>query len=202
MVGPLREELKVLGIHQPDRTATHLSHQPVEGATAGGSSISSRSRLNPGPSSSTAADHSGSLGSSSVAAAAANSRNVFRQPAILGVCLKPRPCVMISVQLPNSHRAARIKSQKDRLDFWREYGHGTLPTDALVCLATPGQALVFATVVRRDTKELAEEQPMIGLAFEPGQDVERIISLMGKGPLPATVLVQVSGSCSYCKFTA
>jgi hypothetical protein len=36
-----------------------------------------------------------------------------------------------------------------------EYGRGTLPQDALVCLASPGEKLVFALVVRREAKEVS-----------------------------------------------
>lgn len=61
-----------------------------------------------------------------------------------------------------------------------------------MCLASPGQPLVFATVVRRDPVELAEEQPMIGLAFEPGPETEKVLGMMGCGPIASTVLVQVS----------
>eukprot|EP00775_Hariotina_reticulata_P004273 gene4273-4526_t len=103
-----------------------------------------------------------------------------------------RPCVMVSIQLPPGHRTARMTSKKERLEYWSSYGHGMLPNDALVCLASPGQPLVFATIVRRDAVELAEEQPMIGLGFEPGPETEKVLSMMGCGPLPNTVLVQVS----------
>jgi hypothetical protein len=40
-------------------------------------------------------------------------------------------------------------------------------------------------------QELAEEQPMVGLAFEPGQDAEQVLQAMARGPLTNTVLVQV-----------
>jgi hypothetical protein len=123
--------------------------------------------------------------------AAASSRNVYRSPAILGVCLKPRPCVMVSVALPPGHRAARLKTKDERLAFFKQYGHGLLPLDALVCLATPGWPLVFATVVRRDPAELAEVAPMVGLAFEEGPQTEQVLQRMGDGPLLNTVLVQV-----------
>jgi hypothetical protein len=51
--------------------------------------------------------------------------------------------------------------------------------------------LVFATVVRRDPVELAEDQPMIGLGFEPGPETEKVLGMMGCGPIASTVLVQV-----------
>lgn len=107
--------------------------------------------------------------------------------------MKPRPCVMVSLALPPGHRVHRFKTKAEREAYWKEYGHGTLPMDALVCLACPqgGWPLVFATVVRRDPAELAAEHPMLGLAFEPGQQAERVLMRMGQGPLPQTMLVQV-----------
>jgi hypothetical protein len=196
---------------------------------------------------------------------------------VLGVALKPRPCVMVSAALPPGHRALQHRTEQERLRFWREFGHGTLASDALVCLAMPPAAqggpprLVFATVVRRDPEDMAMgPDPMVsgwaavgwqlggscappvsclsqmcvlhckglelllklqvdwhttarvtivsmhpflaparrvdcasshsvcapslgqvGLAFEPGPDVESVLQHMGEGPLPGTVLVQV-----------
>jgi hypothetical protein len=100
---------------------------------------------------------------------------------------------MVSIALPPGHRVNRYKSQTERQAYWKEFGHGTLPLDALVCLASPGWPLVFATVVRRDPAELAAEHPLIGLAFEEGQQTERALMRMGQGLLPNTVLVQVGG---------
>jgi hypothetical protein len=45
---------------------------------------------------------------------------------ILGLSDKPRPCVLVSVELPPGHRAHRCRSHKERKDFWSQYGHGTL----------------------------------------------------------------------------
>jgi hypothetical protein len=176
-VGPLRDELKRLGF--TDRTQNPASAQRPQAQqdlSNGGSWLQRQS-----------------IGSSGwLTGTAAASRNVFQFPSILGVCQKPRPCVMVSLALPPGHRANRCKSQKEREDYWREYGHGTLPLDALVCLASPGWPLVFATVVRRDPEELVAEHPMVGLAFEPGQQTSRVLRRMGQGPLPNTVLLQVS----------
>ncbi|KIY98958.1 NFX1-type zinc finger-containing protein 1 [Monoraphidium neglectum] len=123
------------------------------------------------------------------------------EEAVLGVALKPRPCVMVSAALPPGHRALQHRTEQERLRFWREFGHGTLASDALVCLAMPPAAqggpprLVFATVVRRDPEDMAMgPDPMVGLAFEPGPDVESVLQHMGEGPLPGTVLVQASSN--------
>ena len=121
-----------------------------------------------------------------------SSRNVYHRLSILDVATKPRPCVMVSVDLPGAHRAHRFRSHQERKAFWSQYGHGTLPSDSLVCVVCPGEPLVFATVVRRDVEELAEEQPVVGLGFEPGAQLDKLLQQMGKGPLENTALVQVS----------
>ncbi len=120
------------------------------------------------------------------------SRNVFRQVAVLGTCLKPRPCVMVSLELPPGHRARSHASRTKRLEYWKQYGHGTLPLDALVCLVCPsGQGLLFGTVARRDPDELASERPVVGLAFEAGSETEaRVLQYIGQG-LAGLTLVQV-----------
>lgn len=176
-VGPLRDELKRLGF--TDKIQNPTSAQPPP-AQQGPSWLQRQS--------------SGSSGW--LTGIAASSRNVFQSPSILGVCQKPRPCVMVSLALPPGHRANRCKFRKEREDYWREYGHGTLPLDALVCLASPGWPLVFATVVRRDPEELVAEHPIVGLAFEPGQQTSRVLRHMGQGLLSNTVLVQVSSRLS------
>lgn len=93
-----------------------------------------------------------------------------------------------------------MKTKAERVAYWTDYGHGTLASDALVCLASPGWPLVFATIVRRDVQELAEEQPMVGLAFEPGQETNQVLQAMARGPLQNTVLVQVSLYVSLCHY--
>ncbi|PNH08303.1 NFX1-type zinc finger-containing protein 1 [Tetrabaena socialis] len=140
-----------------------------------------------------------------LASNAAAQRNVFPLVAVTGVAAKPRPCVLVSVQLPMSHRAARLKTKKEREEFWSDSGKGTLPSDALVCIArrpAPDQPqttpLVFGTIVRRDSKEMAMEQPVVGIAFERGQlGAERLLAELGRGPSlqgQGLVLVQVSTS--------
>lgn len=141
-------------------------------------------------------------------------RNVYPVVGVLGVAQKPKPCVMVAIQLPMSHRAARLTSNKEREEFWTDHGRGTLPLDALVCLVVhgpnaaisggtnsetspPQPIVVFATVGRRDVKELAGHTSIIGLAFDRGQGVEQVLQLLGQGRLMKVSLVQVRcyGSC-------
>ncbi|GAX74369.1 hypothetical protein CEUSTIGMA_g1818.t1 [Chlamydomonas eustigma] len=147
-------------------------------------------------------------------------RNVFSLVSVLGVAEKPRPSVMVAIQLPKSHRVSGMPSLREREEFWTDHGRGTLPMDALVCIAgRPTTAAVshwnqhqpvvsgklqpnkvaplliaFATVGRRDVKELSERFPVIGLAFDRGQEVERVLELLGRGELRDAVLVQISTS--------
>ena len=141
-------------------------------------------------------------------------RNVYTVVAVLGVAQKPKPCVMIEIQLPPSHRTARMTSGKEREEFWSDHGRGTLPLDALVCIVVRGTAaaagsgigvssgdtaaaaqppiVMFATVGRRDPKELAGQTPVIGISFDRGQGVEQVLQLLGQGRLRDVSLVQVS----------
>lgn len=176
-VGPLRAELKQLGF---------ADHLPVEGDHSNG--LAQGNHL---PTTTATAGSSGVVSRQWLTSSATASRNVYTSPLILGVCMKPRPCVMISIAMPPRHRASRCKSHDERLEYWKAYGHSTLPLDALVCLASPGSPLVFATVVRRDPEEMACVHPIIGVSFEPGQDTEAVLQRMGQGVLPNTVLVQV-----------
>lgn len=118
-------------------------------------------------------------------------RNVFSVTAVLGVAQKPRPCIMVAVELPKSHRAARMKDKQERVEFWTEFGRGTLAADALVCLVMTRDdqdqyqehqqrsLVIFGTIGRRDPKELAEQHPIVGLSFDRGQEAEMVLQLMG-----------------------
>jgi hypothetical protein len=121
-------------------------------------------------------------------------RQVYQLVATLGVESKPRPCLMVAIQLPMSHRAARMSDYKERKEHWESHGKGTLPLDALAVLVPPkgsNQPLVFATVARRNPKEMAEATPMLGLVFDRGQNVEHVMQLLGRGQLQGYSLVQV-----------
>lgn len=157
MVGPLRAELKALGIAQQ---ASVSGQQGVKAPQ--------------------------------IKAGTPSSRNVYAPVQVLGVAQWPRPCVMLSVTLPKSNKAARMKTKKERLEYWTDFGRGTLPIDSLVCLVRPGHALAFGTVVRRDAAEMAEERPMVGVAFENGSEMLWVLQQMGCGQLQEAVLVQVS----------
>ncbi len=113
-------------------------------------------------------------------------RNTFPISAFKGVTSQPRPCLKIAIWLPDSHRAARLAKTKEREAFWKDFGRNTLPLDSLVCLVSqPKQQggkplLFFATVARRDIKELASEAPVVGLALYNKQDVEKVSQLIGQ----------------------
>jgi hypothetical protein len=154
-VGPLRQELADLGL------AT-AQEQPAAAAPAAPSS-------RPGSSQQQQQQQQQQLlpGWQS-----GSSRNVFRQVAVLGACVKPRPCVMVSLALPARHEAAGLSKAK-RLAFWTDRGHSTLPLDALVCLELPSGALAFGTVARREVTELSEDEqrPMVRARASAGASV-------------------------------
>ncbi|GFR50032.1 hypothetical protein Agub_g12193 [Astrephomene gubernaculifera] len=145
-------------------------------------------------------------------------RNVFPLVAVVGVAHKPRACVQVAVALPPGHRAMRLKKEEERKEYWSEYGKGTLPMDALVCIARmpkkqaqaagsqqpQPQPLLFGTVVRREAAEMARKHPEIGLVFERGQQAgaARLLSELGRGERlegEELALVQVSTSFPFIR---
>eukprot|EP00955_Chlamydomonas_euryale_P117408 366472-Chlamydomonas_euryale.AAC.3 len=128
-------------------------------------------------------------------------RNVFRVVAVTGIEMKPRPSLMLQIQLPPNHGAFNLKNSKDRQAFWNEFGKGTLPLDALVCVM-PTQPingenipLMYATVSRRDENDLAQQAPCFGLHFaKSNTHVNSLMKLIGAGPPPGLLLLQVSTS--------
>lgn len=72
-----------------------------------------------------------------------------------------------------------MKTKKEREEYWKDYGRGILPIDALVYLVrvTDMTPIAFATVVRREVKELAEDVPTIGLALlGPGDEAGKLLA--------------------------
>ncbi|GFH23954.1 uncharacterized protein HaLaN_21658 [Haematococcus lacustris] len=120
-------------------------------------------------------------------------RNVYHQVSVLGVCKQQNrmACVMLSFVLPPGHHANRLETRKEKEEFWDKHGRGTLPLNALVCLAAPGDPLLFGTVVRREPKEMAEALPLVGVSFEAGRGLEQVLAWIGRS-LTKKVLVQVS----------
>ena len=141
-------------------------------------------------------------------------RNVFPLLRVEGAQDSPRPCVLVAVALPAGHRAVTLHKVSERESYWTEHGKGTLPNDALVCIArTPvastasaaPEPLVFGTIQRRDPKIMAREwkQPVFGVVFERSvgsfAGVERLVAEIGCGDavqLRQLVLVQVGAARS------
>ncbi|KAG2492324.1 hypothetical protein HYH03_009275 [Edaphochlamys debaryana] len=138
-------------------------------------------------------------------------RNVYPLAAVVGVASRPRPAVLVAVELPMSHRAARMKKRKEREEYWDQYGKGTLPIDALVVVARrsrdsagggdpppPPTPLLFGLVARREPKELAAERPVLGIAFDRGaRGAEALLQELGRGGLKGEELVLVQVSTSF-----
>ncbi|GFH27467.1 uncharacterized protein HaLaN_25792, partial [Haematococcus lacustris] len=118
-------------------------------------------------------------------------RNVYHQVSVLGVCKQQNrvACVMLSFALPHGHQANRLRTITEKEDFWDKHGRGTMPLNALVCLASPGDPLLFGTVVRREPKEMAEALPLVGVSFEAGRGLEQVLAWIGR-TLANKVLVQ------------
>jgi len=77
----------------------------------------------------------------------------------------------------------------------RKAGRGTLPLDALLCIvrADSKELLAFASVARRDPQELAEQQPIVGLALAGQSDLQAMLKLAsaGRHGLQDVLVVQV-----------
>ncbi len=117
-------------------------------------------------------------------------RNVFQPVYVRDLEFGRRPCIMVGVKLPMSHRAARMRKKKDREEYWTQYGRGLFPIDALVCLVqiSDMRPISFATVVRREVKQLAEELPTIGLALlNPGDEAGKLLATLSGVPTPRMV---------------
>ncbi|KAG2423774.1 hypothetical protein HXX76_015050 [Chlamydomonas incerta] len=138
-------------------------------------------------------------------------RNVFRLLRVMGAQDSPRPCVLVAVELPSGHRIRGLAKQPQREAYWTEHGKGTLPNDALVCIArwASGAAagdeadeaeaaalepLLFGTIQRRDARTMAQEwaEPVFGVVFQRstsggdpfaygGDGVDRLLAEMGRG---------------------
>jgi hypothetical protein len=135
------------------------------------------------------------------------SRNAFTPVYVGGIELKPRPALMVSFQLPKSVRAARLRTVKERVEYWSQFGRGIMPMHSLVCLVDQrqGRPIAFATVVRREVKELAATNtwphPIIGINIIGSLDEEAEILKFLQG-LPISVLErdeERSGSSSSSK---
>ncbi|MEW5300661.1 MAG: hypothetical protein WDW36_003575 [Sanguina aurantia] len=206
MVGPLRSELQVLGLLPP--TKPELPTQPRQpGEPASDSaSDSDDSRLSLAPSTATASTQAGVATWRSHLAAGdseaqplqqrpGQQRNVFGPVGVEWVQLRPRPCVMVSFALPPSHPAAKLPKQEEREAFWANSGKATLPLDGSVCFARNGNPVLFATVVRREPRELAMPRPTIGLAFHASEaELVDILTCMGSTLLAETSMVQIASN--------
>lgn len=146
MVGPLRQELRVLGlITSSQNTQSPAQHSSGPGQCSAASNTSTA--RGQGAVSGNAPKSAQTGAGMSPTLSQQQQRNVFRSVRVEWVQLKPRPCVMVSFVLPPSNKAARMSKQDDREAYWKESSKGTLPLDALVCFAMHGQPLMFATVV-------------------------------------------------------
>jgi hypothetical protein len=199
MMQPLRESMAMLGLAGPDSPGDGRSGRPGVRIPRGELGSDAAAAAPAGPAGPASAFPQSTLAPG--AAPALKQRNVFSVCEVLGVSIKPRPSVMVAIQLPLGHQAhpARMKKPEERKRFWTDFGKGTLPTDALVCLVPTAPIrgrefpLIFATVARRDVVELSQANPVVGLSFSRGQSIESVLQLIGCGALSGLMLVQVGG---------
>lgn len=107
---------------------------------------------------------------------------VFRAVCVEGIQSQPKACLLVSVSLPNGHRALRLKKKKDEEAYWESSsGRRTLGMDSLVGIMIKGRLASLALVVRHETKE------MMNRYFKPGQN-------KGAGELRPIVGLEILGS--------
>eukprot|EP00983_Pelagomonas_calceolata_P002772 91965-Pelagomonas_calceolata.AAC.4 len=185
LVGPVRAELAALNIkQQPGAPAGMTSHaeapptRPTTRALPPASAPQQPSNLHP------------------------NGRHAHQLYAIQGSTVRPRPCLLVQVQLPASHPSNRIKQGttreavdrviRQRMEYWSTFGKAFLPQDALVCIVRGNRLLAFATVVRRKLEELAQPLPVVGLQMQEQYNMAAFLELSGQQqPLFDTYIVQV-----------
>jgi hypothetical protein len=85
-------------------------------------------------------------------------RQLYSAPRITGVALKPKPCVLVSVEMPRTlyHRVKKLKSTSEKQEFWNSTGRRILGKDTIVLFTSETGAVVrIGIVVRRDPKEMS-----------------------------------------------
>ena len=108
------------------------------------------------------------------------------------------PCISFRFKLPHwMSSSIKAKSQREKEDFW-ERQRRFLPKDALVCLQRcdeNGQwtTIRLATIARRQPKELAYNEPLIGLAFLAEADTMETLKELSNRGSPPTRLLVISG---------
>ncbi len=106
------------------------------------------------------------------------------------------PCICFSFQLPKWHRVHKMKP-KDKEAYW-ERSRRTLSKDALVCLRRQDQSgawvpVRFGCIKRRETSELAQHFPVVGIAFFNETDMLATLEEFAE-QTPSTQLMVVSSS--------
>lgn len=147
MVGLIRRALREMGITlsaNQARGGEEISQPPESITTVAGVCVNLYDTA--------AADNSPAQGSETWrdALTTEQKRSVFHPVKVERVELKPQPCVMVSLTLPERHGAVNINDKKKREIFWQENCTSTLPIDGVVCFVKHGQALLLGTVVSYD----------------------------------------------------
>eukprot|EP00658_Telonema_sp_P-2_P044169 TRINITY_DN32025_c0_g2_i1.p1 TRINITY_DN32025_c0_g2~~TRINITY_DN32025_c0_g2_i1.p1 ORF type:complete len:383 (+),score=75.17 TRINITY_DN32025_c0_g2_i1:113-1261(+) len=101
-------------------------------------------------------------------------RTLFEDVEVTGIeCEEAtnKPSVIVRLSLPQGHRTHKMKTRKERKQYWETQGKNMLPHQALVCLVKDGSAMHFALVAKRDPDGLAglsndDRDPQIGLVIQ------------------------------------
>ena len=116
------------------------------------------------------------------------------------------PCIKYSFQIPTWHRLNKMKSKQEKMDFWKN-SRRSLPKDSLVAFLRINaegfwEPIRFGVIASRNIEDLVREkgndrkhkQPLIGISFFNGNDLQESILEMSNPHLPPTKLLMASNS--------
>lgn len=154
MVGPVRAALRELGI----TSIQHETTQPQQTSQHAGTTVTVAVDLESNAVSDTTAAVDPEIVVSGTSAAtgsaawrdsltAQQQRSVYHPVRVEKVECFPRPCVMVSLTLPDGDGAVGIEDQMTRELYWEEFCEKILPLEGVVVFIWHGQPLLFGTVV-------------------------------------------------------
>ncbi|KAL7522946.1 hypothetical protein ACHAWX_007679 [Stephanocyclus meneghinianus] len=106
------------------------------------------------------------------------------------------PCIMFTFEMPRWFRVNSMKTTKEKMEYW-DKNRRILPRDALVCLErkikhNEWKPVRFGTIVRRETKDLLSQKPLVGISFVSLKDWDDTVKELSDRSLPPTRLFIVS----------
>lgn len=103
------------------------------------------------------------------------------------------PCICYEFKLPACVRNYKSKGTREKEEFWTKTKR-LVPRDALVCLQRKDRdgewvPVRFATIARREPKELSKPEPIIGLRFLSKNDTMEALKELSHRTAPTRMVV-------------